>query len=257
MLKHWRDTHLLEGWSVILVSGSDLPKNWKGLTSWRGGWSFLSVDLICWNTGKGLTTWRGGQTFLSLNPICQNTGEGLTFWRVVSHSCQWIWSAKILERHSQTGGWSAILVNRSDLLKHWRGTYKLEELSVIIVSRSNLLKHWRGTHKLEGWSAILVSGSNLLKLERDSLSGGVVSHSCQWIWSAETLERDSLSIGWSAILVSGSDLPKHWRGTHKLEGWSVDLIGWNVGEGTHSLDGWSTILVSGSDLLNTGERLTS
>jgi hypothetical protein len=57
---------------------------------------FLSVVLICSNTGERLTTWMGVQPFLSVVLICSNTGERLTSWM----------------------GVQALLVSGFDLLKH-------------------------------------------------------------------------------------------------------------------------------------------
>ena len=87
-------------------------------------------------------------------------------------------------------GCSPILVSGSDLLKHWRETHWLDGCSPVLVSGYDLLKNWRATHILDGCSPILVSGTDLLKYWRgDSHTGRVVTHSCQWLLSAEALER--------------------------------------------------------------------
>ena len=62
--------------------------------------------------------------------------------------------------------------------------------STILISGSDLLKHWKWTHSLDLCSAILVSGSDLLKHWRNSLAGCVFSHSWQWFWFAQILEKD-------------------------------------------------------------------
>ena len=113
--------------------------------------------------------------------ICSNTGDGLTYWMCVPQSHQWFWSAQTLETHL-LNKCSTILVNDSDLLKHWRGTHLLDRCSSILISGSDLLKHrrathnlfisyqflicsntgWRGTHSLDGCSSILISDSDIL-----------------------------------------------------------------------------------------------
>ena len=138
-------THILDGCSAILVSGSDLLK--------------------ASNTGEGLTRWMpvGVQPFWSVDvtQICSNIGT------------------------HKLNGCSALLVSGlgCDVLKHWRGTHMLDGCSAFLVSGSDPLKHWRETHKLNGCSAImiLVSGSNLLKQRGthmlDGCSGFLVSGS--------------------------------------------------------------------------------
>ena len=177
---------------------------------------------------------------------------------VFIHSCQWFWSTQTLESDSHTGHLH-ILISGSDLFKHWRVTYSLDahHSSVILncLNTGEQLTYW------------------------------TFAHSCQWFWSAQTLESDSLSVYavYSPILVSGSDLIKHWRATHFLDLCSPILIGgsdpitqwrathyldvclhnlisgsdpikqWRV---THSLDACLPILVSVSDLIKHSEQLT-
>ena len=112
LLKHWRGTHMLEGWSIILVSGSDFLKHWRG-THTLEGCSIIPVS------GSGLLKhWRGTYLLETCSPI---------------------------------------LVSGFDLLKHWRGTHFLDTCSPILVSGFDLLKHWRATHNLNVFPKFLVS----------------------------------------------------------------------------------------------------
>ena len=92
----------------------------------------------------------------------------------------------------------------------------------------------------------------------DSLpaSGWVFSHSCQWIWSAHTLEGNLLpgwvfshssQWFWSAQTHKSNSLAK-WVFSHSCQ-WF-----WSAGE---QLTPCSALLISDSDLLNTEEWLTS
>ena len=147
LLKHWRATHTLEGvrpfLSVILICSN----TGEQLTNWRGVQPFLSVVLICSNTGEGPTRWRGVQPFLPVVLICPNTGEQLTCWRVFSPS-QWFWSAQTLESNSHPGEvfspscqwfWSA----QTQGLTNWRG---VQPLSVVLIcsNTGEPLTRWRG-----------------------------------------------------------------------------------------------------------------
>ena len=87
-----------------------------------GVYPFLSVALICSNSGEQLTAWMGVHLFLSVALICSSTGEA---------------------------------------------THSLDGCSPFLVSGSDLLKDWRG----------------------DSLAGWVFTRSCQWLQSAQALER--------------------------------------------------------------------
>ena len=49
--KHWRATHKLDMCSVILINKSDPPKNWRATHKLGVDQPFLSVVLICSNTG--------------------------------------------------------------------------------------------------------------------------------------------------------------------------------------------------------------
>ena len=214
---HWRVTHLLEGCSSIFVSGSDLQhllKHWRETHKLEGCSSILISILTCSNTRKGLTFWMSVHPFSSVVPICPNTGEGLTYWMSIhtsvvlicpnteegltfcmfTCSCQWAQSVQTPGSDSLTGC-SPFLISGSDLHKHWRETHILDGCSPILVNGSDLLKYWRGTHLLDGCSYVLIRFWSAQTLERDSLSGWVFTHSCQC-----------------------SDLLKHWRGTHLLNG---------------------------------------
>ena len=127
VLKHWRATHMLDMCSAVLVCGSQTLESDSLARCVFSQWQpFLSVVLICSNTGEWLT----------------NTEE-------------WVWMTHKLDK------WSAILISGSNLFKWWRATHKLDMYSAIFVSDSDLLKHWR----LTSWtcSAILISSSDLLK----------------------------------------------------------------------------------------------
>ena len=117
--------------------------------------------------------------------------------------------------------------------------------------------------------------SVVLTLKRDSLAGRVFSHSCQWFWSAQELERDSLSgcvQPFLSVVLICSDTEEGLTSWMYVQVFlSVDLICSNTREGltcwmhvqpflsvilicsntqvTHKLDTFSAILVSGSDLL--------
>ena len=105
---------------------------------------------------------------------------------------------------------------------NWRSTHSLvcaTVCSAVLISSSDLLKV---THNLKACSVIPISKWiwSTQTLERDSLAGGLFSLSCQWIWSAET---------------------QRLGGTHKLVGdqpfMSVDLICWTVTLERDSLPG--------------------
>ena len=65
LIKHWRGTHILDGCSPVIVSSSDLLKHWG--THLLDEFSpFLSVVMICSNTGEGLTCWMNVPPFLSV-----------------------------------------------------------------------------------------------------------------------------------------------------------------------------------------------
>ena len=145
----------------------------------------------------------GFHPFLLVGLISSNTIDGLTPWiGFQTHSCQWFWSVQTLERDLQPA-WAfsvhPFLVSDSYLLKHWRGTHKLDKCSPFLSVA--LIKSWRGTHSLDRCSSILVNCSDLLK------------H-----WRTHLLDR------YSCILISGSDLLKHWWVTHNLDSCSSILI---------------------------------
>ena len=101
------------------------------------------------------------QPFSSVNLICSNTRKWPTFWTQV------------------VNGW--------DLLKHWRETHLLDASSAMVLICS---KHIGKTHKLDTWSAIFISIFwSPQTLERNSLAGCAFSHSHQWFWSAQILDK--------------------------------------------------------------------
>ena len=102
-LKHWRATHLLDVYSPIFISGSDLPKHWRALATHFLDASvhpFLSVVLIYSSTEEKLTCWTRVNTFSSVVLICSNTGEQLTRWMHVHPFLSVVWSAQTLESNS-------------------------------------------------------------------------------------------------------------------------------------------------------------
>ena len=111
--------------------------------------------------------WRRTHVLDGCSPVLISVSDLLKNWR----------ATHILD------GCSPILISGSDLLKHCctgEVTHILDGCSPVLVSGSDLLEHWRATHSLDGCSPVLVSGSDLLKHWRDSLSGCVFTHSCQW-----------------------------------------------------------------------------
>ena len=243
LLIHQRGTHDLDTCSAVLISGFktlridsqpgcvfnhfnqwfwSAQKLGKQLTFWTHVQSFSSVALIY----LVLKHWRVTHildvcsAFLSVVLICSKPEEQVWathklvqcvfslscqwFWSaqtslkmdshpgcVFSHSCQWFWFAQTLENNSHPG---YMFSHGSDFLKHWRVTHILDTCSAILVSGSDLFKHWRATHTL-----------------------GMSSHSCQWFWSTQTLEKhspagcmfiSSFQWFWSAQI---------WRATHNLD----------------------------------------
>ena len=160
-----RVAYMLDVCSFILVSGSNLLKHWRGTHILDACSANLWVVVIYSSTGEGLTNWICVQWFLLVVLICLNTGG--------THLLVY----------------SAILI-RSDLLKHWKGTHKLDACSAILFISSDLIKHWRGTYKLNGCSAILVSGFGCSKIKWTHLLDACSD--CQWFWLAQKLERNSL-----------------------------------------------------------------
>ena len=175
-----------------------------------------------------------------------------------------------------------VQVSGCDHLKYWRATHRLDECSVILVNGYNHLKHWRATHNLDGCLAILVSGSDLLKhwltiwmvvqpfRSVDLIFSNIGEQLTTWM-SVQPFRSADLIISnteeqlttWMGVqplrLVNlicqtlESNSHPRWVFSHSGQRiWSAEH--WWA---THILDRCSAILVSGSDLLNTGEQLTS
>ena len=175
-------------WSVVLICYNTE----EGLTRWMGVHPFLYIVLIYANTGDVLTSWMGVHPFWSVVLICYNTEEGVTFWMVFILSNQWFWSSQTLKRDSQTGWVFTRSCKWSWPVQTLESNSLPEYVFTILVSSSDLLNlrerltSWIGVHP---FSSVVL---NCLTLERYSLSGWVFTHSCQWFWSAQTLETYSL-----------------------------------------------------------------
>ena len=229
-LKHWRATHTLERCSAVLVSGSDLLKHLRGTHKLEGCSAILisGSDLLKHLRG----THKLEKCLVILVSGSDHTGEGLTSWRGV----QPFLSVTL------------ICWNTGEKLTSWRGIQPFLSVALICWNTGEGLTCWKGVQPFLSVALIFSNTGEGLTHWR------VFSHSCQWLWSAETLEWDSHSGGCSTILISGSDLLKLWRGTHTLEGCSAVLVSgsnllqcWRV---THILEGCSAILIS-SDVLKT------
>ena len=170
LLKHWRLTHNLNTCSTLLVSGSDLLNIGYWLTSWTHATIFiLLVIFICWyieSNSHPECVFSHSHHISSAQTLESNSHPGCVF----NHSHQWFSSAHWRATHS-LDAYPAILISGPDLLKHWRATHSLDVCPVILVSDSGLLKHRRVTHHLDTY---------------------MISHSCQWFSSAQTLESNSL-----------------------------------------------------------------
>ena len=139
---------------------------------------FLSVVIICSNTGEQLTSWMHIHPFSSVVMICSSTETQLTVWMCVHPSSQWFWSAQALESNSLAWYMFTHSISGSDLLTEegltaWMSVHPF--LSVVLIC----FKHWRGTHFLDRCSPILVSGSDLLKHQRTTHKL-MFTHTCQW-----------------------------------------------------------------------------
>ena len=147
--------------SAVLVCGSQTLENDSLARCVFSQWQpFLSVVLICSNTGEWLTSWTDVQPFSSVVLLkCWRVTHKLDVHSAIlisgSNTEEWVWVTHKLDKCS------IILISGSDLLKWWRATHKLDMYSAIFVSDSDLLKHWR----LTSWtcSAIFISSSDLLK----------------------------------------------------------------------------------------------
>ena len=189
--------------------------------------------------------------FLSVVLIYPNTGEWLTYW-TFTHSHQWFWSVQTLESDLLPGCTS--FFSDSELLKHWRATHILDIcpfLSVVLICPNT--GEWLTlrlccifTHSCQWfWSN--------QTLESNSLPGSVFTHSHWWFWSNHTMESNSLSgcvftqshqWFWSNQTME-SDSLSGCMFTHSRQCfWSNQTL-----RATHTLDMCSPFLISGSDLL--------
>ena len=96
-LTYWRDVHPFL--SVVLICSNTGER----LTCWIGVHTLSSVVLICSNTEEGLTCWMGVHSFSSVVLICSNTGESSQTGGMLTLSCQWFWAAQTQKRDSQSG----------------------------------------------------------------------------------------------------------------------------------------------------------
>ena len=244
LLKHWRWTYHLDACPITPVSGSNLLKHQRDsqtgcMFSHFGQWFWCVQTLKRDSQARSMFSY--GQWFWSAQTSKRNSLSGC----MISHSAQ-IYS--ILEMDLHPG---YMFSYSSQWFWHWRGTHILNACSAILVSGSDLSNTGEGLtpwmHDQPFWSVALICSNigdrltswmhvqpfllvfwSAQKNEWDSQPRCMFSHSGQWFWSSQTLERDSLA-EYSAILVSGSDLIKHCMG----------LTFWM----------YSAILVSGSNLL--------
>ena len=118
-------------WSAILVSGSDLLKNWRATHSLDQ--PFSSV-LLTWSKQRITYSLDAHQcSTLLVVLICSKREEQLTSW---THSNQRLRSGQKLE-----------------------GTHNLDICSTSLISGSDLIKDWRETHNLDSCSATFVSSN--------------------------------------------------------------------------------------------------
>ena len=99
LLKHWRETHKLDGCSPLLISdsGSDLLQHWRE-THWLDGCSPVLVS------GSDLLKhWRETHCLDGCSPLIVSGSDLFEDWK---------------ETHS-LDGCSPLLVSGSDPLKHW------------------------------------------------------------------------------------------------------------------------------------------
>ena len=118
-MKDWRGTHYLEGWSAILVSGSDLVK------LWRRTYHLEEWSAILFSGSELVKLWRGTHML----------GDNQPFSSVILN--WWNRGTYHLER------WSAILVSDSELVKLWRGTHMLVvrvTLNLVFITNSPVSK---------------------------------------------------------------------------------------------------------------------
>ena len=103
------------------------------------------------HTEEQLTSWM---PFLSVVLICLNTGQQLTRWMCVQPFLSWFWSSQPLKKDSLAG----CIFSGSDLLKYQRATHSLDVCSAILVSGSDFLNHWR-----DSLAGCMFNVSDLLK----------------------------------------------------------------------------------------------
>ena len=115
---------------------------------------FWSDQTLANDSQSGCTFSHSCQWFWSAQIL-----EWLTCWMDNSH--QWFWSAETMESDSHPGHILATLISSSHLIKHWRGTHLLDACSATLISGSNLLKHQRTTHLLDApFSSVILICSN-------------------------------------------------------------------------------------------------
>ena len=207
LLKHWRATHSLDMSSAILISGSD-PLRQQRLTH-----SLYMFSCPCqwFQCKEQLTNWMHVQPLLLVVLICSKLESNSHTECMVSHSCQWFWFAQIQEcnshsecmfSHSHQWLWSA---------QNWRATHILNGYSAVLVNGSDLLKH---SHPGCLFIQSPQSSQSAQSLKSDSHTEWEGVHSHQWFWSAQTLEATHILNACSTIFISGSDLLKNWSNSH-------------------------------------------
>ena len=109
---------------------------------------------------------------------------------ISSSSHQWFWSALTPESNSQTGCVFMLVVliysNTREQLTNWIHVQPFLSVSLICSNTGEQLTCWMFRCSCQWfWSA--------QSMESDSQTGHVISNSCQWFWLAQTLDSNSQS----------------------------------------------------------------
>lgn len=156
---------------------------------------FISIILICSNTGQKLTTWTKVQPFLSVVLVCPETREQLTSWTNV-----YPFSSVVLS-----------CSNTEEQLTYCR------HCPANLISGADVYKFWRVTHILCTWSAW--SAQTLESIEQLTF--------CMWSVILIGSSTEEWLTNWrhgQPLLSMGSNLLK-WKATHKLEScWAILTI---------------------------------